>query len=294
MKKFILLAILAFSLFIASDSEAINIWKTCLTGGTSDCLDNVDGDDITEPSIALVFVDQGANVTWLHIYRYYASSAAENSPLVIAPDTNPGTKRWHLVGLNSVAFEGTVTLTTKTIDTDSNTVKQTKYYVFTSPKSCDETGALIDTTKTNSTFGFCKMGNAADKAGNYAEYLATVPADIDTSVDLKLTSFTIGLGGADTAAHVYEISHCNPAASAAWNCVPGNAVAISVAADAAGASGDVEYAASLPITLTDWKSNVTAGRVWKIRVARDGDAAGDASTVDSYILGFVISYKSTL
>lgn len=198
-------------------------------------------------------------------------------------------------GTDYTTPSSTETFTNKTYDTSGtgNVFKQVKELIFTTPKTCDETGALIDTTKTNATFGLCKFSNSADKAGNYADYIATVPFDIDTNVDLTLKSFSVGLGGADTNAHAYEISMCAPAASAAWNCTPSQAISVSVSADASGASGDVEYAASLPITLTDWRSNVTAGRFWKIRVARDGDAAGDGSTVDSYVLGFTISYGSS-
>jgi hypothetical protein len=61
-------------------------------------------------------------------------------------------------------------------------------------------------------------------------------------------------------------------------------------ADAAGAEGDVETATG---TLTGWKAAMTAGQLFVIRVARDGDHETDASTVDSYSGPLVIKYKIT-
>jgi len=57
-------------------------------GGTSD-LDYVDGASLAQDDVGFVIVDD--------VYYFYildaSNSAAENSPHVIVPDTNPGTKR---------------------------------------------------------------------------------------------------------------------------------------------------------------------------------------------------------
>ena len=56
-----------------------------------------------------------------------------------------------------------------------------------------------------------------------------------------------------------------------------------------GADGDVEYTAET--TLTDWAAGLTAGRMLKIRLARDGDdGTKDASTVISYPLTLTLKY----
>lgn len=64
---------------------------TSLTGGVLGSLDSIDGDLLTDKDIAIVGI-QGSGV------REYildaTSGAAESSPEIIAPDTNPGTKRW--------------------------------------------------------------------------------------------------------------------------------------------------------------------------------------------------------
>lgn len=74
--------------------------KTGLTGGEATKLDSIDGATLTDNDAAFVNV---ANVQY--IYRLDADSgAAESSPNIIAPDTNPGTKRWILQGLNGASL----------------------------------------------------------------------------------------------------------------------------------------------------------------------------------------------
>jgi len=185
----------------------------------------------------------------------------------------------------------TDTLTNKTLDVDGtgNVLKTWGYIVLANPTLC-AAGAPMQTTNTARVFGQCKYGNGTDKATNYAEYILTVPPDIDTSVDLT-AKFKFVLGDADTGDHEYEISMISIADSADNASAPSNAVSLAYTADASGASGDVETAGET--TLTDWKSNVTAGNLWYIRVARDGDHANDGSTVDSYSGPLVIKYKKT-
>jgi hypothetical protein len=184
----------------------------------------------------------------------------------------------------------TDTLTNKTLDVDGtgNVVKSWGYIILTHPHLCSA-GAPMQTTSTANTYGQCKFGNATDKATNYAEYYLTVPADIDTDVDLVGT-FKIKLGGADTADHEYEITFDSVADSAAYAGSLGDAISLGYTADASGADGDVETATG---TLTGWKAAMTAGQLFVIRVARDGDHGTDASTVDSYSGPLIIKYKIT-
>jgi len=63
---------------------------TALTGGGSDALDALDGDELSDGDAAFV-------VTSNYVYIYVVdadSAAAEDSPEIIAPDTNAGDKRW--------------------------------------------------------------------------------------------------------------------------------------------------------------------------------------------------------
>lgn len=68
---------------------------SALTGGTDDSyLDYFDGNDLVDGDMAFGIV---GNARYDYILNA-ASGASENSPFRIQPDTNPGTKVWHLVG----------------------------------------------------------------------------------------------------------------------------------------------------------------------------------------------------
>jgi len=67
-------------------------YANALTGGAADALDFIDGDTLTDLDLAFVFTGSLSR-----LYRLNATSgAAESSPQIIAPDTNPGNKRWIL------------------------------------------------------------------------------------------------------------------------------------------------------------------------------------------------------
>ena len=66
---------------------------TVLTGGGATALDSIDGADLTDGDAAVVITDSGT----YHYHLDASSGASENSPYVIAPDTNAGTKRWLLM-----------------------------------------------------------------------------------------------------------------------------------------------------------------------------------------------------
>jgi len=67
--------------------------KTILTGGTSDALDGIDGSVLNDGDECRVYTS--SNI--LYFYRLDATSGAtEDSPDIIAPDNNPGSKRWIL------------------------------------------------------------------------------------------------------------------------------------------------------------------------------------------------------
>lgn len=75
--------------------------KTALTGGGATALDGVDGAALVDGNLAFVTY---AGV----IYNYILdddSGATESSPDVIAPDTNPGNKRWLLQHINPIGVD---------------------------------------------------------------------------------------------------------------------------------------------------------------------------------------------
>lgn len=74
---------------------------TALTGGTTGCLDAIDGAGLNDLDGAFV-------ITASAIYTYTLdvdSALAESSPDVIAPDTNAGDKRWILVSIRDFPDE---------------------------------------------------------------------------------------------------------------------------------------------------------------------------------------------
>jgi hypothetical protein len=173
-----------------------------------------------------------------------------------------------------------------------NLTKTTNYLILPTPSRCDETGALVQTTAASDVRGQCKFSNSAADTGNYALYFLTVPEDLDTAVDLKVARWKFRLGGADTGKHRYVISMASVADSAAYAGSFSNAINLDFAGDASGADGDVETVSN--VTLTSWKSSLTPGQLFVIKVARDGDdGTNDTSTADSYSGPLVISYQAT-
>jgi len=83
-----------------------------LTGGGTGALDGIDGDSLNDQDAAIVF-------TGTSTYMYTldeTSGESESSPEVIAPDSNPGTKRWKLlyargadIGVDVGSFDGLLT-----------------------------------------------------------------------------------------------------------------------------------------------------------------------------------------
>lgn len=190
-----------------------------------------------------------------------------------------------------VSESGSATFTNKTYDANGtgNVLKQTGYITLPSPHKCDGSGAVMQVSDaTLNYFGQGLFSATTAKASNYCEYRLTVPADIDTAVDLKVVTWTFQLSGADTGSHQYYISSSSVAASAAYAGSLADEISLAFAGDASGTTGDVEYVTNT--TLTGWKSALTAGQLWVIRIARDGGAGGDTSTVASYSGPLTISY----
>ncbi len=65
--------------------------RTLLTSGVSAALDGIDGAGLVDGDICEVFTIANE----FYVYALDADSgAAESSPAIIAPDINPGSKRW--------------------------------------------------------------------------------------------------------------------------------------------------------------------------------------------------------
>jgi hypothetical protein len=73
-----------------------------LTGGGTGALDKLDGAILNDKDGALVITESSFSVYFLDD----DSGVAENSPFVIAPDSNPGNKRWILKNSSVADFIG--------------------------------------------------------------------------------------------------------------------------------------------------------------------------------------------
>jgi len=190
---------------------------------------------------------------------------------IIASISNTGTLTLPTSTDTLVGKATTDTFTNKTFDVagTGNVFKMTNYLALSHPHNCDGTGAVIQTTATANYYGQALFSASAAAASNYCEYRVTVPEDIDTAVDLKVARWKFQLSGADTGAHCYKISMSSVADSAAYAGSLTNTINLPKAADASGASGDVETVSD--ITLTDWRTSVTAGQL--LVIAWRGTAA---------------------
>ena len=91
--------------------SGFDYFKTGLTGGTSGMLDQVDGNGLTGDERAVVVV--GNNPARVYFYVLDVDNAsAEDSPYIIAPDTNAGDKRWILAARIPRIWKGAGTPTT--------------------------------------------------------------------------------------------------------------------------------------------------------------------------------------
>lgn len=190
---------------------------------------------------------------------------------------------------------GSEVFTNKTLDASAtgNVLKQKGYIYLTHPHLAQGTNATIGTTATSIAYGHATFAgsDSIDQADNYVEYYIQVPEDIDTSVALR-GRLKILLGNTDTGTHRYVLSTVSVADSAVpTSSTLANAINIDFAGDGSGANGDVETSAWT--TLTSWAGALTAGQTWRIRLARDGNATEDGSTVNSTELGLVIEYGTT-
>jgi hypothetical protein len=123
---------------------------------------------------------------------------------------------------------------------------------------------------------------------NFCRFAIRVPDDFDTTV-VPRASLTVRLTGADTSAQIYNAGFASVANSAASTATVGTWIKLDVAADASGASDDVESVSS--VNLAGWNSSLVAGQWWVIELNRAGSV--DASTVSSELLEFQVEYGAT-
>jgi len=197
-------------------------------------------------------------------------------------------------GGGTVTPSSTDTFTGKTLDgaATGNVLKFKSYLKFNFPRRVDGTGCTYpntnDFTATPSTFMVPRFSGSAVTNANFCRFETRVPKDWDTSVTPK-AFVTARLSAADTGAQIYNIGLASVANSAVSAATVGTWIKIDSAADASGASDDIEGTSTTGVDLTGWTP--TPGQWLVMEFNRDGST--DASTVASDLLELEIEYGAT-
>lgn len=224
-----------------------------------------------------------------YVSNFYAFTGVVSNNLTVYGNTalNTATAQ-SLTVTNNLTVQGSYqgTIDPSASGTTLNVQKSLKLQF---PRYVDNAGCTYANTNDYSalTFMLPQFSGTAAASGNYCDFAFRVPADLDTSKDLT-GSLTIRLTAADTAAHAYDVGMVSIANSGAAAGTPGNYVTLTISADGSGASGDIESVSG--VTLTSWRSNMTAGQWCLLRLRRDGT---DASTVASNLMELEIFYWAT-
>ena len=202
----------------------------------------------------------------------------------------------HPVAYTDVADQTILSFINTTFDASAtgNVLKQVKYLNMTHPAYCDEGNSTIDLNPINKgKFGRCAF-SASGTVANASYYEFIVPPDLDSSIDLVLNFFKVRIGGDDHGkGQSFTFSVSNMVDGDDNDGSYGNAVTAHLSVPAGGTVANKQYTVS-NVTLTGWKSVLTAGSKAVIKINRNGaDATNDNSTIASNSGGLMISYGST-
>ncbi len=176
-------ALLAAAIMVLSGAQvaqagAVVFYAKGLTGGTGDSVDQKDGASLNDGDL-IIAVDP----TTEKVYHYQLdadSGLTENSPWVISPDSNAGTKRWIWIpAAASSAGAGATSISGLRFEVDPNDVNH-DIYIYPG-EAVDSTGAV--TITLSSTLN--KEIDSAWAAGNDGGmFTGTVAADTPYSLCL--------------------------------------------------------------------------------------------------------------
>jgi hypothetical protein len=194
-------------------------------------------------------------------------------------------------GTDYTTPSSTETETNKTFDAagTGNTLKTTGYIKLSFPRTVDGSGCTYVNTNdfTTATFMVPRFSASAATNVNFCRFGFRVPKDFDSSVDLT-ASLTVNLAGDDTDSSVFHVGVVSVANSSAANATAANYAVLTIPSDASGANGDQESVEN--VTLTGWKSALTAGQWCVVELRRSG---ADNSTQPSYLQELEITYGKT-
>ena len=91
MKKLLISLLVACMIFVSNANATYNSYGAIsLTGGTTGCLDAINGALLSDGDVATV---RTSTITYFYVLDA-DSAASESSPAIISPDTSAGDKRW--------------------------------------------------------------------------------------------------------------------------------------------------------------------------------------------------------
>ena len=88
--KIFLAGVIIFALSLPSHAAYTAYWATAPSGGTTGAMDTINGNQLNDGDKCFVRTTTGV----LEYHLNATSGAGESGDLIIAPDSNPGTKRW--------------------------------------------------------------------------------------------------------------------------------------------------------------------------------------------------------
>jgi hypothetical protein len=166
-----------------------------------------------------------------------------------------GSQRIFITPTGNIQLSGSITTT--------GSFYQTDYIQLVHP-SVFSISASVYTGSTSPLYGHAVFGAGTDSGSNYVEYLLTVPYNIDTTKALR-GNIKYSLISTDTASYSHKLSMASVSDDGLLTTVPiiNEVTFTTITTGSAGSVKSTGWS-----TLTSWSGSLTAGNLWKVRLAR--------------------------
>ncbi len=142
--------------------------------------------------------------------------------------------------------------------------------------------AFVVDASTNVDYGLMSFSNSVSSESNCGYFPMPAVRDYNLSVDFRLDEFrTVNGRSSDANDQVYTVAVASKVVGKTWlSATYTQPLTVTMASTLGTAAGEERALATNP-TLTNWSSVIASGVPWAVQICRDGDAAGDTSTIDS-------------
>ena len=170
-----------------------------------------------------------------------------------------------------------------------------EYLSFGSPDRVQGTNVTYETSWASHTaYGKAEFSHSVSSQTNCAEFDGVMVRNFDSGEDVRLENFSVWRGtatdGNDQRFVMSISSMTNGDIQTSITFV--NPINVDLTDSATGNANSV-LALTSPVTLTGWASEMVAGAPYVIQVCRDGDAAQDSSTINSFLARFQVRVGQT-